>query len=222
MTDFKIDFLESYDQDSIVEELKRIASVTGKATVTKNDIKTHGRCKHATILRRFGSLRKALHTAGLASQRYMKGSDEELLSILIELWEQTLESEGRRPYKEDLKKYKFPVSPDTYVRHFGSWKKALLLAYNSVASASEDFEAHGNQALPSAEKSRKRENLSIRKRFFVMKRDHFACVKCSASGYGVRLEVDHIVPFAKGGTDALDNLQTLCFDCNRGKRDDLE
>jgi hypothetical protein len=29
------------------------------------------------------------------------------------------------------------------------------------------------------------------------KRDHFACVRCGASGVGVRLESDHRFPFAK-------------------------
>ena len=55
-----------------------------------------------------------------------------------------------------------------------------------------------------------------------MKRDSFTCVKCGANGVGIRLEVDHKIPVSQGGSDTLDNLQTLCFDCNRGKRDTLE
>ncbi|MBR2352886.1 MAG: HNH endonuclease, partial [Clostridia bacterium] len=34
---------------------------------------------------------------------------------------------------------------------------------------------------------------------------------------GVKLEVDHIIPVSKGGKSTLDNLQTLCERCNRGK-----
>jgi 5-methylcytosine-specific restriction endonuclease McrA len=46
-------------------------------------------------------------------------------------------------------------------------------------------------------------------------------VKCgqSAKNDGVAVEVDHIVPVAKGGTNDIENLQTLCRNCNQGKKD---
>jgi hypothetical protein len=40
--------------------------------------------------------------------------------------------------------------------------------------------------------------------------------RCGASGAGVKLEVHHRFPFAKGGSDDLTNLETLCYACNRG------
>ncbi|MGI5196945.1 HNH endonuclease [Streptomyces sp. CA-288835] len=45
-------------------------------------------------------------------------------------------------------------------------------------------------------------------------RDAFACVVC---GERERLEVDHVVPIAKGGTWTLDNAQTLCKPCHDAK-----
>ncbi|MCC5643416.1 HNH endonuclease [Nostoc sp. CHAB 5824] len=54
-------------------------------------------------------------------------------------------------------------------------------------------------------------------RFTVLRRDRHKCVSCGKSPPEVTLEVDHKEPFSKGGTNDISNLQTLCFDCNRGK-----
>lgn len=52
-------------------------------------------------------------------------------------------------------------------------------------------------------------------RFEVFKRDQFTCQYCN--GRGGELEVDHIIPVSKGGTNNIDNLVTACKACNRGK-----
>ena len=54
-------------------------------------------------------------------------------------------------------------------------------------------------------------------RVTVLHRDKNKCVFCGRSAKQVQLEVDHIIPFSKGGSNNLNNLQTLCIDCNRGK-----
>ena len=54
-------------------------------------------------------------------------------------------------------------------------------------------------------------------RFEVFKRDKFTCQYCGASAPEVILEIDHIKPVSKGGTDDILNLVTSCRDCNRGK-----
>lgn len=59
--------------------------------------------------------------------------------------------------------------------------------------------------------------LSKRVRFEVFKRDMFTCMYCGRRPPEVVLEVDHVHPKAKGGTDDLDNLVTSYWDCNRGK-----
>ena len=145
-------------------------------------------------------------------------SDEELLEALINLWSRTLREEGKRPEQEDLKKYGVPFSKYPYYRRFGSWRKALIAAYDSVGHEETITEVENNTA-PKAT-TPQRSDISIRKRFLVFKRDEFTCVMCGRSGRGVKLEVDHIIPASKDGTDDFNNLQTLCFECNRGKRDD--
>ena len=56
-------------------------------------------------------------------------------------------------------------------------------------------------------------------RFEIFKRDGFTCVYCGRNPPSVILEVDHILPRSKKGTDKIENLATACFECNRGKRD---
>ena len=54
----------------------------------------------------------------------------------------------------------------------------------------------------------------------VFKRDGYRCRECGASKNETSLEIDHILPVAKGGTNDIDNLQTLCRECNRMKHTD--
>lgn len=54
----------------------------------------------------------------------------------------------------------------------------------------------------------------------IKERDHFTCCQCGNSTQqepNLLLEIDHIIPIAKGGLTRVDNLQTLCWKCNRSK-----
>lgn len=58
----------------------------------------------------------------------------------------------------------------------------------------------------------------------IKERDHFTCRYCGASiakEPNLLLEIDHIVPVSKGGLTSEDNLQTLCWRCNRKKGNKL-
>ncbi len=69
--------------------------------------------------------------------------------------------------------------------------------------------AEGQRALMTA---------SLRK--FIKDRDGYTCRYCSISVAiepHLLLEVDHIHPVSRGGLSAVDNLQTLCWRCNRTK-----
>jgi len=43
--------------------------------------------------------------------------------------------------------------------------------------------------------------------------------KCVACGATEELQVDHIMPVSRGGTNDIENLQMLCRSCNASKRD---
>jgi hypothetical protein len=59
----------------------------------------------------------------------------------------------------------------------------------------------------------------------IKSRDNFCCKKCSLSireEKNLLLEIDHIIPLSKGGITSEDNLQTLCWRCNRSKGSKIE
>lgn len=71
----------------------------------------------------------------------------------------------------------------------------------------------------------KRKPISSRLRYEVLLRDGHRCVDCGASPAddpSVRLEIDHRLPVSKGGTNDIENLQTLCWACNNGKSDSVD
>jgi len=59
--------------------------------------------------------------------------------------------------------------------------------------------------------------MGARRRFLILKRDGYKCQLCGVTAEGARLHVDHRIPRANGGTNAPENLWTLCETCNLGK-----
>lgn len=51
----------------------------------------------------------------------------------------------------------------------------------------------------------------------VFERDHYTCKYCGQ--VGGKLEVDHMIPIVRGGTNDVTNLATSCRHCNRQKHD---
>ena len=54
----------------------------------------------------------------------------------------------------------------------------------------------------------------------IKKRDNYTCQICGNSIFkekNLLLEIDHIKPLSKGGITSEENLQTLCWKCNRTK-----
>jgi hypothetical protein len=104
----------------------------------------------------------------------------------------------------DVRTYGLPVSFQASTKRFGSWTNALLAArhLNDSGEISET-------SIPPVRK------VSPGTRFLVFQRDSYTCRICKDAG--VKLEVDHIKPYSTGGSNHMDNLQTLCVPCNRGK-----
>jgi len=75
--------------------------------------------------------------------------------------------------------------------------------------------AHALQAMTDQyDKPKRRESIPQAVRVEVWQRDGGHCVECGSQD---RLEFDHIIPVAMGGSNTSRNLQLLCETCNRRK-----
>lgn len=167
----------------------------------------------ATITDRFGSWKKALALIGITGGRERRYSPEELIVNLEAIWQKL----GYPPGKRQIATLGDKVSEHPYKRHWGSVRAACeaLAAYHSGKISKEEL-IGGNTDEPT------RITVPLKDRWAVLKRDSYRCAKCGASpsiDHKVELEVDHIIPVAKGGGNSLENLQTLCRNCNQGKKD---
>ena len=62
-------------------------------------------------------------------------------------------------------------------------------------------------------------------RELIKNRDNYTCCNCGNSTHvepNLLLEIDHIIPVSKGGCTIEENLQTLCWKCNRSKSNKIQ
>ena len=72
----------------------------------------------------------------------------------------------------------------------------------------------------SAFSKEQRQMMTKKLREYIKNRDNYTCCNCGNSTAlepNLLLEIDHIIPVAKGGLTEETNLQTLCWKCNRAK-----
>lgn len=100
---------------------------------------------------------------------------------------------------------------------------ALCCDYDYVKSKFEQLKAIGFETTLKQYHSKEQRKLMTRKlRESIMKRDNYTCQICGKyMPDEVGLQVDHIIPIAKGGKSIPSNLQVLCSKCNGRKSDNI-
>ena len=81
-----------------------------------------------------------------------------------------------------------------------------------------------NKLTTTAQIKEQRALMTRKLRAYIKERDNYTCCICKNSVYNepnLLLEVDHIIPISKGGMTEENNLQTLCWKCNRAKADKI-
>ncbi len=175
-----------------------------------------GKYGPTTVNTRFGSWNEALQRAGLALHEEKNVSVDALFDNLKLVWI----AKGKQPVYRDVNVAPSQCTGSTYNARFGGWRKALEEFVAAVTDDQQQLVRADVQASKNRTATRTNRDPSLALRFLVLKRDRFRCVACGrspATEAGLVLEVDHILAWSKGGITIAENLQTLCFDCNRGK-----
>ncbi len=214
--------LDKFNRDVTEEELIRdLVEANAKAKVNERSLtfrsyKEFGKFSATTIASRFGSWNDGLQKAGLVPNEEKNISIEALFDNLKEVWI----AKGSQPTLRDMSISPSRYKGSTYCVHFGGWRRALEEFVACVEQEKSEFANSDAEIRSSKFATKSNRNPSLALRFSVLARDSFRCVTCGRSPAtlaGLVLEVDHIYPWSKGGETLKENLQTLCFDCNRGK-----
>lgn len=151
MTVFELNRLLSYDDEALIAELKRVASLIKTPYITETAFDKVSKASSSVIRRRFGGWQQALARAGIAerysgttvfrkmlAERRQTYSDEELLSEL----RQVSDKLSGKPVTISLFNKHARMDAETVRRRFGSWwaalKKADLIISNLGKRYSED------------------------------------------------------------------------------------
>ncbi len=220
-------------EEDLFEDIRQVAQQIGRNYVSGNEYANYGKYSHLSMFKKYGSWDAILKAAGLQPTPFRNGtkkySDEELFEEMERVWIKI----GRQPkYEEARNGIEFRINAGAFIGHFGSWRKALeaFVAYINSDDESEDNPTEtieGNEPITTIDEGKvirhkTSRNINLRLRFRVMARDHFKCCKCGkspATDSSVILHIDHTYPYSKGGETVMENLQTLCSECNLGKSD---
>jgi hypothetical protein len=226
------------NKDRIVCELEAAAKKNNYSDFREDDFDKVASISSYTVYREFGSWQNALNF--LAKHLKSKGidfkptsrrssySEKELFDEMERIWLKI----GHQPSKDEWLGSDYKISYDTYFRHFGSWQNTCLKFIEAKSgnvpipddSSENELVKEVNRANNGKKEfirnSSNVRTISLSLRLKVLSRDKFRCVFCGkspATDIGTKLHIDHVIPFSKGGKSTIENLQTLCEDCNLGK-----
>jgi hypothetical protein len=229
--------LNEMSKEKMLGELEKAAKHFNYIEFSWRDFDKVAEISANPIKKHFGSwrngldaLRKHLQQKGLnlsprphAPNRIY--SDKNLFDEMERIWKKV----GQRPSRTEWEMSEPKIAYITYKQRFGGWVNACtkFIEYKMGGEIlSEDFvlpdrEEQKTQLKDKTEyKQENSRNVSLSLRLKVLSRDNFCCVFCGKSpamDIGTKLHIDHIKPFSKGGKSTLENLQTLCEECNLGK-----
>lgn len=211
----------------LIAELKRVFALVGKDWLTSDDFNAHSITSEDSVRRRFGTFRKGLDAAGIphAPFKARQFTDQQCFENLADLWTHL----ARAPEYREMFKPPSRIQGKTYVLRWGTWRRALKAFVDWANSEDQppvvDEIPSDSDVVQKPAQRTERIEADCREvrpglRFKVFRRDRFRCVACGRSPsthLNVELHADHVISVNDGGKTSLENLETLCADCNLGK-----
>ena len=191
----------------LLEDMFKVSIKLNKSNLTCGEYDNNGKYTSTTIIARFGSWNNAKKMIGLEITSIESIPKEELFQNIIDMWKLL----GRQPKIKEIVQPKSKYHYTTYTRRFGSWDIVLNNFITYVNSNNLNIEIE-------TKKTPRKVKLSLRTK--ILNDDNFMCRKCGCADVD-DLHIDHIRPWSKGGETVIDNLQTLCKQCNLHKSNSL-
>lgn len=204
-------------KQEIVESLQSFAKEKSIETFTHKQYDSWSKrvlCS-SQISVRFGGWPKAMEKAGFSPRWNPTKNPIDMVENFMDCWELHDDCPTEKVLIEYLKKIDSKYYVNIYKRYFGGLRR--------LAKRVSDFHAKKISQKQLVEKyepaKARRGPIPQSLRYEVLKRDGYKCQCCGRTPKedGVKLEVDHILAVALGGTDDPTNLRSLCEDCNKGK-----
>lgn len=224
--------LNKIPRDKIVTELEHAAKVLNYVEFGWRDFNKVANITRSPVVKEFGSWKKAidflrehLKNKGitLKERKIRYYSDGQLFAEMDRIWKLL----GQRPSRTQWESSEPKISYNCYKKRFSGWTNACLkfIEYKMGRSLDDNVvQIHeiskDKEDIKQPVKAEEKRVIPLKLRLDVLSRDKFRCVFCGkspATDLGTILHIDHIIPFSKGGKTNLNNLQTLCSDCNIGK-----
>lgn len=207
---------EIITDDAIIQDLIVVYKTLKVNSLSMKDYDLSGKYSSTLVCRRFKTWNNALCIANIP-YRQVFWTVEDLMLNIYDVWIK----KGKQPTRRDMdNKQLSHISSGAYLRKYKSWNEALREFINYINKNQDNPTRTKKEINLSKQEHKTKRDINLRLRFLVMKRDNFKCVICGrspAKDQNVELHVDHIIPYSKGGETVIENLQTLCSDCNLGK-----
>lgn len=227
--------IDKLSREKMVEELENVAKSFNYIEFGWRDFNKVANISATPVKKEFGTWSKALS----ALREHLKEknlnlsprkipcnqihSDNDMFNEMERIWKNL----GHRPSRAEWERSNYKIAYGTYKNRFNGWQHACLkfIEYKmgeNIIADTEKIIPTNKKYTTLKDKSEATRIIPLGIRLQVLNRDSYRCVFCGrspATEVGVKLHIDHIEPFSKGGKNTPDNLQTLCSDCNLGKSD---